>query len=502
MRDKLTDIKIQKIIHWIVGILALGFVGIHIAVLVRYGSIPAYFDHAEPNVAIRTWRLVNGAPIYESLSADNFFLTAYGPVLFLLDGIWLKLLGGFITASKMGGFVSSLAGLAFFALYVVRAHGRQWLPWAALIYGSFLLFANPFSFWVRPDPHIIMAVSLALLGTTFTRVWASVIWVAACIGLAINLKIHALVYFFPIFVRFCHSNWLRVWPVMALTTLICVGLPFLLPGVPLDAYVEEVFGVVKTREIVPAQLVQSMRYGLVFLSPLILLPVVFAAGRLQFLSKADRVYLVALIVTVGLLLYPSSVPGTFWYHMVPIFPVTADLFIRLLKTLSDAGRWRTVTFALIAILLAILPITRQKRLWRTFTSIATWSYDAEAEIRKVMQQHPGKSIEMGYGADNASTYHWTFLKPIIVYAGNPHTIDGFSDMESYWSGIAMPPGKVRPIESCSTDLWLIPTGEVPFEMKNYYPGLKAFWPELRDTFQKNHIRIETGRYYDLWACRP
>ena len=109
---------------------------------------------------------------------------------------------------------------------------------------------------------------------------------------------------------------------------------------------------------------------------------------------------------------------------------------------------------------------------------------------------------MGYGRDNARTYHWTFLKPIIVYAGNPHTIDGFSYMESYWSGIAMPPGKVRPIESCSTDLWLIPTGETPFEMNNYYPGLKAFLPELREAFQKNHMRIETGRYYDLWACRP
>ena len=144
------------------------FVLLYLATVVVYAATPAYFDHVEPSVASVSWMVVRGQPAYPEPESAGMYGLPYGPLLFLLNGLTMKVLGAAIITSKIAGACAAVASLLLVGL-AVRQAGGQWplaMRWTALIY---LMFGAA-SMWVRAEPLLLLSSSLAVLSLTVSRV--------------------------------------------------------------------------------------------------------------------------------------------------------------------------------------------------------------------------------------------------------------------------------------------------------------------------------------------
>jgi hypothetical protein len=125
----------------------------------------------------------------------------------------------------------------------------------------------------------------------------------------------------------------------------------------------------------------------------------------------------------------------------------------------------------------------------------------------VMRDHPNKTIEMGYGGWN-SKYKLTYYRPLLVFAGNPLTLDAMALGDMQLVGIAIPPGTLEYLQECKTQIWLIPKGDRPFEMINVYslmdrrlfPERMVFSDEFRQIFAERYRKQPASKYFDIWEC--
>jgi hypothetical protein len=53
---------------------------------------------------------------------------------------------------------------------------------------------------------------------------------------------------------------------------------------------------------------------------------------------------------------------------------------------------------------------------------------------------------------------------------------------------------------CNTDIWLIPTGERPYDWLGYY-GVDVYGQAFRDIFHSAYEKIESRTYFDIYGCR-
>ncbi len=498
-------VKKKNYMPWVFVILGFGATFLHLYALYRYGTFASYVDHAEPNVAFRSWRLVSGGSVYNPVDSESFLLVAYGPIIFLVNSFYLAIFGGSVLASKLGGLAASGVSLMLFCFYLWREVGFRYLGLGLFIFASFLLFAAPYSLWNRPEPHIIFFVTSALVAGSFGRyranIWVGPVLVAVFLGLAVNLKVHSFIYFLPIIILYCSDRYLIVWPVGAVVSLVVFLAPFTLPQVSLENYMQGVRSVILARSFVPDLFLFSLRYALAFISPAAIALLIAYFRARDNLSRKDVLAFAMLTLCIGAALYPSSVTGTFWYHIIPVFPVTVALFLRFVKSLGSAPSPQLTLICVFVLAFAILPVTPQKRFQQTMDDWGEKSADAASEVMSVLRQFPGDVIEMGYGNDVTETYKFTFLKPILAFAGNPVSIDGWSDMEAFDAGARLSVAKLARISGCATKIWLIPKGEAPFAMNSYTANKKAFWPELTEAFTRTHEKFESLSYFDLWRCQ-
>ena len=127
------------------------------------------------------------------------------------------------------------------------------------------------------------------------------------------------------------------------------------------------------------------------------------------------------------------------------------------------------------------------------------------DLQEIMRGHPGEAIEMGYGDNLGKASEATYLRPLLVFAGNPLTVDeaALDDMEL--SKLAMPQSTIAYVQSCQTQIWLIPKGERPFLVPSYYDELGGpmirdiFGKAFREAFVARYQKRESSGYFDLWS---
>lgn len=473
--------------------------GVYLWVLWRHGLLDTYLDHAEPAVAARAWRLVAGRDLYGAPDAADWQLTGYGPILFLADALFLTLAGGSIAASKLAGTTASLLAVALLAWHAARRFGWRTVPVVVVVTLGGMLHAGPMAFWNRPEPHIILAVTLALVVAARPRGegkrrpgLVDALVVGACIGYAMGTKINAVIYFVPIVLGFLTDRrWPIQWSAIAASGVLVLLLPFAHPLIGLENWAHGLRDLVADRQPDWGALPGVLRHGAaVYLSPLLLAP--FARTTL---SRSDWIYLGAVLVVGVVAGFLALSPGAGWYYMLPLLPMTVDLVARLLPRDGDG---RPAVMAVLVAAFVVLAWTPQKRLMRSMDRLAL--ENPGAEIAAVLARHPGATVEMGLG-DDVETYRHTWPWARLAFAGHPATTASWSDMESTFLGRPAPPAKLARIAACATDLWLIPAGEEPFAMASYYPGHPAYWPEFRDAFLLAYEKQESGQSFDLWSCK-
>ncbi len=456
--------------------------------MIRYGVADNFLDHAEPAVAARSWRLVQGVALYGNPASADYQLVAYGPILFLADSAFLHVFGGSLAAAKLAPLVAAGLTVALMGAQGWRVGGRNGAVVSLLLTCAGLMHAGHYAIWNRPEPFLALLVAGSVYGAGLGR--GRALAVGVCLGLAINLKFHAALYFIPVLAWYFRGRWIKDGLWIGLVAGAVALLPFAHPLIDFKAWFDGAFGLVAERRPDWDMLPTALRHGTaVIAAPALLIP---AAWRMD---RAAATYGAILLAVAALATLPALSPGAGWYYMLPLLPVSVDVFLRLSAGLT---RWRGVVLAAFALAFLLAAASPQKRLHRNLARIEAES--PGAEIIAVTKNHPGRTVAMGVGSD-IDAYRRTWVWPKLAFAGHPVPVASWSHMESAYLNQPPPPAKLAHVAECKTDLWLVPKGETPFAMPSYYPGVPAYWPEFRTAFEKAYEKRESRVYFDVWACR-
>jgi hypothetical protein len=472
-------------------------------VLYRYVTLGTYLDHAEPDTAIMAWRYASGLALYYPIDAAEGLITAYGPLLYVLVSLPLKLFGPSIEMSKLAPTFACGFSAVVFALYVWRRFGWAYVGLAIIPFTGFILIVAPVSFWVRPESFTVLLVTIAVLSTLAMdkqRPWVTALIVAACAGLAMNLKIHAFIYFVPLVFRHCTGNWIRVWPVMAAVSILLFLSPFALPNISPFNYINGIAGVIGERPLQTASILKALKWSPMFLAPGAILLLAWLS-KAKKPSRADLTYFGVFAGCLILAYYPSSVQGSTWRQLLPFFPLTIDLFLRFLPLLDGKRALWIIGVVVFPLAIAIIAVTPQKRVVTAFTGNSAWIEEAGRDIKTIMDRYPNQTIQMGYGEASQIGYPTTYLRPLFAFAGHAVTLSSPSSMERQFAGRPMPPAKLEWIKSCKTQIWVIPDNNRPFAMVSFLAEGRAFPESLEAAFIANYQPRESVGKYKVWSCK-
>ena len=93
---------------WLLGVVAVLCFANVAAVAIGYLVYPGYVDHGEPSVAMTSWRLLEGFPVYPAFDNPDRTTNLYGPVTYLIHAASFFLAGAGIPVSKAAGLAAAL----------------------------------------------------------------------------------------------------------------------------------------------------------------------------------------------------------------------------------------------------------------------------------------------------------------------------------------------------------------------------------------------------------
>jgi hypothetical protein len=455
---------------------------LYLATVIVYAATPAYFDHVEPSVASVSWLVVRGQPAYPDPESAGMYGLPYGPLLFLLNGLTMKVLGAAIITSKIAGAGAAVASLLLVGLAVRRA-GGHWplaMRWTALIY---LMFGAA-STWVRAEPLLLLSSSLAVLSLTVSRV-PSLLLLGLAIGAGVNLKVSALVYLLPAFVLVWKKHGAGASAAAAGAAGLVAAVPYLtFSNISVAGYLAWLQAAAG-QGIRLGALPTALEWMIVLMLPMMVM------GRAEGArGGSDAGRLRALVIAAIAVSIPLAIKhGTGVYHFLPFVP-------SIMFAACAARQPGRMTLAPAMLATFVLIATLQVTPWVT----ATTSLPARqivSELRQITAAHTGV-VAMGYSAN----YRLSFFRPELVFHGQPYTLDAASMMDWHWSGRLFPHAALDALRDCAVDAWVIPAGGPPFVLQNAYPIAGGVFPEsFRTTFEE-HYRLETsGQWFDVWRCR-
>jgi hypothetical protein len=448
----------------------------------RYLVLGAYWDHIECNILISGWQYVHGAPLYELQDGAPVRANLYGPLAYLVQMPALLLFGAGVVASKVTSLLALMATVAVMGVHLIRRSTTgQALGGFFLLTAGLLLF-GPVSFWVRADPFEVLLVAVAVVLTASRR---GSICVGVCIGLAVNFKVHAFVYFLPILVDLWWTGGWRALLTAAMFSGMTFFVPFLMPGISLHDYFVTVSQQVDGGIPSSSLMVKIVIYT-VALSPLLVLPLLARHRLVRY-----RVYACIVLATLALLAYPASIQGAGPHHFLPLLPALIEARRRL-QPEGIGAEFAPFLIVLVAsfAMQGTLHYMASKRGW-----------DLVSEEALALARHsPVQPVHIGYG-ENPKSYEISELsKTVLAFNSYPVLLGAQILMELRESGIEGSTKWIPYLTECRIKRWLLPKGEKPFATISYYDRGQLFNEEFRQAFFRHYKLVETTEHFDLWDC--
>jgi hypothetical protein len=493
----------------------------YVAILVGSTTYVGYLGHVEPNIASVSFILLKGAPLYHDADSAQRYSMLYGPMTYLPYAFALRVMGAKVLSLKLLVLGANLLWLCL----LWRCY-RQVLNLAETVFlmaalVSYFLISDTYVFQVRGDILIILCVALGIFAIGNASTWVSVPLLAFACACSFDIKITAPLYFLPLYVLFIHRHgW---WPAAfaGIGACILAFVPFLAPQVSVEGYLEWLHRA--SRE--PLTRVEVSHELKVL--PLVIAPLVLLLWQLAQRSRAAlAAYLnrnLLFLATLGSCLAAVTVSaakiGAGPHHFMPFYPIGAyvcgDIY-REIRSSEAVGRPLPTRLHFTFLLWLWLAAAVAAQSWpglsdMTATVLTSRSRSAAADVtndlKRVMDDHPGKAIEMGYG--KWDSYDLTFFRPMLVFAGNPLTIDALSLDDAQLSGLEIPHNTLEYLQQCKTQIWLIPKGDAPFSLVNVFslidpqifPDHPLFSSEFRLAFFQQYRKQGASKYFDIWECR-
>jgi hypothetical protein len=479
-------------------VLAVAMVANVAAAALAYLVFPGYIDHGEAAISAAAWRMLEGIPVYHSFSSADRTTNLYGPLNFLWHAWAPALFGGTLIASKLA---AALSALMIPALLWPRLRSWEMGSWALVLGCALILGHLAFPVVIRPDALLTALVAAGVLAVAWGERgggFRASLLLGLLAGLAVNLKLHGPIYLAPLAVLHLAGDWRRLGP-MALAAVVVAVLPFASPLFPPADYLSW-FGGMAGKE----NTLHGLRgVGWQFQIYLLLPPLLFALAGREGWARVGAglwLYLGCYLAAMVLVLFPATKIGAGSHYYLPFMPLMLDLCLRASRIGGRSGRQRIVFLVAVGVTLAAA-IQPERRFFKKLD----WEEAAvvTAEIESILAEHPGRTLQMGVGGNpsgDALTFRFYGWRNLPVLRGHPYTLDSGIVMELTKLGVPLPAETIRRIETCHTDLWLVPTGEEPFSLRGYY-GQTVYDKSFRAAFAAHHVKIASYRIFDLWECR-
>ncbi|MBI5060425.1 hypothetical protein HZB60_11665 [candidate division KSB1 bacterium] len=184
--------KQERIARWLVGVTAVGFVGMFIATAVQRLRFPFDLEWIEGSMAAHVQRVVDGLPLYVPPSAD-FVPSIYPPLYFWLSAPFAQFMGPGLAPLRLLSLVATLGSLVLIG-WLVRRETRSGFC-GLLALGMFAASYSASGFWFDLARVDSLYVFLLLAGVALLRIgtrWASVV-AGLALALAFLTKQGALI---------------------------------------------------------------------------------------------------------------------------------------------------------------------------------------------------------------------------------------------------------------------------------------------------------------------
>jgi 4-amino-4-deoxy-L-arabinose transferase-like glycosyltransferase len=515
-------ITYKFIFNYVLLFLATGAVFIllnFISLVIIWNFSSTFTDHSEAQISSVSWLVQTGQPLYHKIEAAERYSLIYGPLLYLIDGVFLKLFGANIFVAKLPISLALILSIVFiFYLLKELSESRTALLGAACISLVLLCFGNAYGnviFQIRSDSLILMCVSLGTLGVVKRNRLAAPLLCAVVLGVGVNLKFSSILYFLPIFVLLFSQQGIYATLVSVIGAIILSLLPFGLPQISLHNYIRWIH-VVSNHGINIQQLQQNFESALYLLLPLAVISLQFFFTNQQEFSKTikqEKGYLYALLISIAGSIFIAAKPGSGIHHLIPILPLISYLFVMVLAKINSTNKlefWQSsqkeYIIKLFFICVLYLPIFIFVLINAGMKEVLTVEnfYSPASEIitdlHGIVKSYPNQTIEMGYSTNEL--YPLTYYRPVLVFSGNPYLVDSAALMDMQKSGLDIPFTTLEVLSSCRTKIWLIPKGSSPFQQPSYYPpNTQLFSDEFKKTFFERYELREQTHYFDLWFCK-
>ncbi len=447
----------------------------YILFIILYIFYENFCDHVEPVVASLAWLFHTGKPVYNSAGSGELYSLVYGPVLYIINGFFLTVLGPSIISAKAGGIIVALISIVFnYGTIKKISNHRTAFIMSGYITAGYLIFGHC-SFWNRSDSFIIFFVSLTLYAMAKNNPLCAMIIMSLSLGLSVNMKIHSFLYFIPLIILF-HEKFKTKMTVYSLTlSAITAALPFLIfSNINFFDYMSWLQKGTKT-EFSKTVFLKNMEFIFLFFIPVII-------------YEKNKKYSLSLLISIFFTSIIASSTGAGRYHLLPFIPVLSYFFTVILTDLKEKISLKIISASMLAIMLMYI-----------FTPYSSINYMGNNKFKRtiqkdlinIMNSYPGKTIHMGYGDIN--NYSFTYVRPLLIYRGNPCIIEGPALF-----GRDIPAQILNKLKSGYINIWLIPRGSEPFEIRNWDNNKPLFNKEFKKIFYEHYECKNQTEYFSIW----
>lgn len=480
-----------------IGILAIGITAY------LYLTWRGFSEQGEVNFSAVSWLLYQGYPLYVPFDSPTRYSLQHGPNIYIINGFFMKLFGPSYVTAKIAGIAALLLSIGLTARRLYEDLDQKW-TFILLGIECWLLLHWHYSFASRPDSMMLLCTTGSLyLVTSTVNKKIKLIGLGILLGIIANLKIHGIIYLFPIFllarVQFNKRDYLEIGAIAACLIL----LPFTTKLISLSNYA---FWLTESVQVETQSLKVTFfnfipKFALIagFSVSVAALAIGQRVNLNQFYS-ANRQFIASTLLVMFIAGVIGSKPGSGTNHLMPTIP----LYMYVLKLLlsgrnfnleiaQEQGRCRKLQIRSYSILLLILfiitigGVDKDKGMIRPI--LKSDRTPVFQDIVSIEEKYAGKTLEIGYGGGKSyCTYRDYVAFP--VFQGNPLLVEAVAmgDMK----GVS--PATSKKLEEGFIQVWLIPSGNVPFVFGH-------FDATFRENFFKNYKMEEATRYFDVWVYK-
>ena len=491
------EIVTSKILLYVSTGLGVLLIAVFLTTLVNYLLYTNYVDHVEPTVASIAWLSMRGHALYPNWVTDDVYGLVYGPVLFLLHGLFLLIHPAIATSKIVGvGFLLVSFGLIFIVIKQKVANNLTSFLFIASLVMLFVPF-GPFAYWTRAEPFFIFISALALLVATRLRPMAAGAIIGVLAGLASGFKIHGCIYVAPMAIMtLARVNSIRDRVILAGISISCAIivalLPFCLKESSLVGY-SQYLNIAVHNPSAPDAFRANVLFALVLLMP----TVAFWFWRKPSINHTEFWLIAGLSISIAIIVVIGGISGP--YHLLPFVPLCLYTAIIMADAPARApAASQAIAFIFILLLLAYIPggFIVNSRLMTDYYRDSQTERQKIIELQNYLAVYPNAQI----GISDDKHYSDSYYRIFSVLKGHPLHVD-FAVWE-YLAYVGVNEKNIfRFIEGCEVPTWILPLGK-PFTKLSWYTKRSILSDEFRWIFSANYTLVREGQAYQVWRCRP